>query len=252
MHVRKIMVTQISSDNFGFFSSCGRKNICEMHQLLLIGVVIAILSLISFGWFYRPPPTTVHIEANRNHGVLSCVHTLQSCTNDEDCQQKCEEAIDGRKMKCVSLTDKTVSNGVGDGRDVASRATSSRKYANNAANKVCQTEDTHIECDFQHGAIPIYTGSAASEAMYWDCLCSYPDYFGTTHCKDVNPGVCNGPEPKAAKKSFEWSTSSPVGPGPQNCQCPLGKKMITTKDNTPLCISENVDEWWYSENGTAT
>jgi hypothetical protein len=159
-----------------------------------------------------PPPTpgpTPPPEA-KNY----CTKVQTPCNTDDDCKV-CD---DPEKMLCQELK--------GRNSDKQKQIFGSGKY--------CLPQIPDKTCSEENGGVLAWTGWSSTDRMEWDCLCSYPDYFGNPGCTQLNPGVCEG-------GNFNFNAKDGKSPSADNCECKDDKIKVTTgRGQVPLCIDKNI------------
>lgn len=194
---------------------------------IVTGVFIVLLFLtvflILFGLFYRPTPRVVAINPQNGVQGQLCQQTAVPCETNADCAV----CIDGVEMTCQPLN----------------RYNDTQEKLYGQSGKYCLPEKPRAPCNERNGGVQVWTGWASTDRMEFDCLCTYPDYWGDSGCQTLNAGICNGND-----GSFNFdATTSTSPPGPANCTCPSGtNKVVRQIGQSPLCIPGKVFPSYYS------
>jgi hypothetical protein len=187
--------------------------------VLLFLVTLAIV----FGLVYHPRGGAVIINPQTTGQGKVCQQSMTACETNADCSV----CIDDVEMTCQPL----------------SRYSPDQEQLFGKSGKYCLPEKARAPCNEKNGGVQVWTGWADTERMEFDCLCTYPDYYGGAECENLNAGVCNGND-----GSFQFDARvSTAPPGPANCNCPSDTHMVVRKiGQTPICIPEKVYPAYYS------
>ena len=186
-------------------------------------VLFLVTFAIVFGLVYHPRGGAIIINPQNNTKGKQCQTSMTPCETNADCSV-CTDAVE---MTCQPLT----------------RYSSDQEQLFGKSGKYCLPEKTRAPCNEKNGGVQVWTGWADTERMEFDCLCTYPDYWGDSGCQTLNAGVCNGND-----GSFNFDArNSKAPPGPENCECPEGMNMVVRKiGQTPICIPKHVFPSYYS------
>lgn len=187
-----------------------------MNRKLFLGVVLPLFFLligfIIFGLVYKPASNPIIISPQGGANGQVCMSTQVKCETNADCGV----CVDNVEMTCQPLARYTKDQ--------------EKYYGKNA--KFCLPAKPRQKCNEKNGGIYVWTGWGDTERQEFDCLCTYPDYFGGEGCEVMNAGVCDG------EGSFDYDArTSETGPGESHCKCPSGKAMVTrTIGGLPTCV----------------
>lgn len=205
----------------------------DMIPKVVIGVIVVVLIgltiLIIAGYLYKQPLGAVFIDtAGGGAKKKVCQNTQVHCENDSDCATICKDDV---QMTCQTLT----------------RNSQDQEQKYGASGNYCLPALPSKPCNAKNGGIWVWTGWASPDRMEWDCLCTWPDYYGDIGCTDLNPGICS---PGTFTYNASGNTNPPLA---QNCKCDPGNYlMIRLKDQSPFCVNNNIYPDYFSESCVAT
>lgn len=187
-----------------------------MNHIIFLTVILPLLlvalGFVFFGIFYKPKISPIIIGANSGKNGAICAQTQIKCNTNSDCSV----CVDDIEMTCQPLARYTKDQ--------------EKLYGKNA--KFCLPAKPRQKCNAKNGGIYVWTGWASTNRQEFDCLCTYPDYYGGEGCEELNAGVCAG------EGSFDYDArNSQTGPGKDHCTCPNGTSMVTrTYGGLPTCV----------------
>ena len=197
--------------------------IVKVIVISFLVILFVVTFLVIFGLVYHPKETAVIINPQHGTNGVNCLTTGTPCETNGDCSV----CTDGVEMTCQPLN----------------RYSPEQEKLFGKSGKYCLPTKPRAPCNEQHGGVQVWTGWADTERMEFDCLCTYPDYWGDSGCQYLNAGVCNGND-----GTFEFdATTSTEPPGKDNCHCPSGTTMVVREiGGSPLCIPEKIYPNYYS------
>lgn len=198
-----------------------------MLRSVIIGICIFVLLIVTvfivFGLIYSPKETAVIINPQSTSGGAICQQEAIKCETNADCAV----CVDDVEMTCQPL----------------SRYSSDQEKLFGKNGKYCLPEIPRSPCNEKNGGVQVWTGWSDTERMEFDCMCTYPDYFGGDGCMDINANVCSG-----NNSSFDFDArTSTAPPGPANCKCPPGTNIVVRQiGQIPTCVPDKVFTSYYS------
>lgn len=181
--------------------------------LIIIGIITI---LILFGIFYKPNPAPIFINPTNGDIGKVCMNDPTPCNNDTDCNV----CIDNIQMTCQDLT----------------RYNSVQTNIFGPSQKLCAPQKPSQPCNAANGGVWVLTGWNNPGRLEWDCLCTYPDYFGdTSQGCGLNAGICDG-------GTMNYTAiNNDIPPNARNCTCNSDADLyIRNQGQTPLCIPKSV------------
>jgi len=202
------------------------QNSSNIIAKVIIGIIVASLVgltiLIVFGYIYKPKIGAVYIDINGGLGKKMCQNQQVKCQSDSDCSTICGDAIE---MSCQTITR--------NNQDEEEKYGKSGNY--------CLPSMPSKPCNADNGGIWVWTGWASTDRMEWDCLCTYPNYFGNEGCTRLNPGVCNN-------GTFNYDATKGQPPLAKDCQCNQNYTLMASNEgDVPFCITNDIFYQYYSD-----
>jgi hypothetical protein len=99
------------------------------------------------------------------------------------------------------------------------------------AEKICLPQKPVILCNEDNGGKLTYTGFVDGNVKSWECLCSFPQYYGSKGCGTLNPNVCKG-----GKFTYD-SKNMQRPPTYEDCKCPhTHERLVNIYTMIPTCV----------------
>jgi hypothetical protein len=192
-----------------------------MKILIVVFILFVILGITIFLLVSKPKQKVEPEPEPEPLKSRLCTKVQTPCQTDEDCNNLCEETIEGtpENLTCQELT---------------GRYTDQQKN-DFGSGKYCLPLKPKKECSEKNGGVLTWTGWSSTDRMEWDCLCTYPNYFGNEGCTSLNPGVC-------IDGTFEFDAKNGEAPSSKNCTCKQDYiKMIKNEGGTPFCVNKDIE-----------
>ncbi len=196
---------------------------------IIVSIVVILIGFVLFGIIYKPKPTEIFVDPREGELGKFCTREPVKCSTVADCDKICNET-GTIELECVPVD----------------RYNAEQVKLFGPTGAYCLPKKPPQHCSAEHGGVWAWSGYAAVDNMEWDCLCTYPGYYGDEGCKNLNAGICSEDQ-----DDFKWdATAKGAGPpGATDCTCPEGTyKMISQEGQVPKCIPNNIFPNYYKSN----
>ncbi len=196
---------------------------------IIVSIVVVLMGFVLFGIIYRPKPIEIFVDPREGKLGKYCTRERVKCSTQADCDKICNET-GTIELDCVQVD----------------RYNDEQVKLFGPAGSYCLPKQLKPTCIAEHGGVLAWSGYAGVDNMEWDCLCTYPGYYGDEGCQNLNAGICS-----KNPAHFKWDATKPGAgpPGADNCTCPKGTyKMTSQEGQVPKCVPGNVMPSYYKSN----
>ncbi len=195
---------------------------------IIVSIVVILIGFVLFGIIYKPKPTEIFVDPRQGESGKFCTREPVKCTTVADCDKICNET-GTIELECVPVD----------------RYNAEQVKLFGPTGAYCLPKKPPQHCSAEHGGVWAWSGYAAVDNMEWDCLCTYPGYYGDEGCQNLNAGICS-----EDSGDFQYDATTATGPpGAADCKCPEGTyQMVTREGQVPKCIPNNIFPNYYKSN----
>jgi hypothetical protein len=202
-----IILYQHLFEFFKFLISCKNWFLFEnMFSFFLVTLIMTCTLLLVLGFFSQKTEHQqlfINPKINDKRQVVHCLDNPVECTTDNECNHMCQESKQF-SFACQPST-------------------------KNGLKKFCLPKKPEQPCPEKNGGVWTWSGWD-SRPGDWSCLCTLPEFFGSSGCTKLNPNVCRN-----GKFSFDATLQNRY-PNMSDCQCAEGFAKIVNRQGVPTCV----------------